>query len=245
MFKARLMLLSMLAVVSAFGVMASSASAKISFEWFVSGKLLAAGQSRTFTSTADGRTFDLAGEIPGVSAVLLQSNKLKVAKARIFGGKPGTNEEIIEFENVTVASPAGCVVETDTTKPTVGLVVTNELKSEIVEGQNGETLILYTPKTGKVFTGLVLLNKSGTETCLGGLLNGALGNVEGSILSLPLPQRTEALSNHLDFEAATKEFLLSSGGAIEKSGLTFAGATSTLTGLALVLLTTDEKFGAF
>jgi hypothetical protein len=65
-------------------------------------------------------------------------------------------------------------------------------------------------------------------------------------LAEELPQLTEALTQDLDFEANTKEFLLSpGGGTIEKAGLSFAGNAITITGLALILLHTHEKFGAF
>jgi hypothetical protein len=55
MSRARLALLSFVAVLSATAMTASSASA-ISFQWFVSGHLLKAGESKEFTASADGTT---------------------------------------------------------------------------------------------------------------------------------------------------------------------------------------------
>jgi hypothetical protein len=245
MFRARLMLVSVVAVVSAFALLASSASAKIAFLWKVSGKsLTSASETRAFTTSADGKTLDFHGTVAGIG-VLLLSNKVSVKNGLIIGGKPGTNSEIVVFENVTVDPPlAACTAETGgIANPTPGIVETNLLKSEIVEGQTSkEPLILFSPKVvGGSFVEIKFLNK-GTETCP---VAGAVGAVTGNILAQPLPALAETLNGDLDFEAPSNQFLLSSGGAVETAGLSFAGAAATLTGLLLNVLTTDEKYGAF
>jgi hypothetical protein len=247
MSRVRLVLLSLMAVLSVGALLASSASAAINFEWKVGGSPLAAGAQRTFEVNNDGKVFDLKGSVGGALALLL-STKVKVTPgALIFGGKPGTNQEVVEFESVTVDNPTGCVAETgEVTSPVVGNVTTHALKTEIVEGQsggrgNGEPLILFTPKEGTTFTGILFLNK-GAEKCN---VAGALGKVTGSILGLPLPQKTEVVDGNLVFEAVTKEYLVAAGGAIQKAGLTFAGSAATLSGLTLVILTSKEAFGAF
>ncbi len=241
MFRARSLVLGLVAALSAVALLASSASAKISFEWKVNGKALAAGEQRTFTASAES-TFDLKGTVAG-SKTLLLSNTFKVAPgAKIFGGKPGTNEEIVEFTNVTVDQPANCEVESlfEGKVTPVGTVKTQALKTEIVEGQTSQQpLILFTPKTGTAFAELRFLGAN----CI---VKNQEPTVTGSILGDPLPHLTEVLTGLLDFEPSTgNEFLLSSGGAAETAGLKFAGNAATLGGTALVTLISDERYGAF
>jgi hypothetical protein len=243
MSRARLLLLSLVAVLSVAGVSASTASAKISFEWFVGGTLLGAGQTREFHVNNDGKIFDFHSKLLGIN-VLLLSNSISVKKgATIIGGKPGTNEETVVFSNVTVDPPLQkCVAETGgIANPTPGVIETKPLKTEIVESENGEVLILFTPKVaGEPFVEIKFLNK-GTEECAG---NGVSAPVTGSILGLPLPQRTEVLRQNLVFEAADKNFILASG-ALNTAGLKFGAEPATLTGLTLILLTNDANFGPF
>jgi hypothetical protein len=245
MFKARFVLLSLVGVLSAFAMLTSTASAKIQFLWKVGGKLLGkTTETRAFLASSDGKTFDFHASAAGVP-VLLLSNEITVNNTGVIrGGKPGTNEETVTFRNVVVDEPAKCTAETGgIPKPEPGTVTTKPLLTQIVESQkNGEPLILFKPEENTIFVEIKFLNK-GTETCP---VNGVTGEVTGSILAEELPQLTEALTQDLDFEANTKEFLLSpGGGTIEKAGLTFAGSAATLTGLALILLETHEKFGAF
>jgi hypothetical protein len=232
-------LVSVVAALSVVSMLASTASAKIKFEWKVGGAGLAAGATRGFTSSTDGKTLAFASSVLG-TAILLLSNKVTVDNGKIIGGIPGKNLEKVLFENVTVASPANCTAETGgITNPTPGRIETENLLSEIVEGQTSkEPLILFRPETGTTFVQIKLLGAS----CG---LAGQNGKVEGSVLAEPLPSLTETLNGNIDFEASNKEFLLSSGGAADKAGLTFFGSGATLTGLLLNVLTTDEKYGAF
>ncbi len=233
-----LLLLSLVAALSAVASLASSAPAKISFEWKVNGKALAAGEQRTFTASAES-TFDLKFTVAS-SKILLLSNKFKVEPgAKIFGGKPGTNEETVVFENVTVDQPANCEVES-LPNPVVGTVRTTVLKTEIVEGQTShEPLILFTPKTGTTFTELRFL---GTNC----LLKNQEPNFTGSFLADPLPHLTEVLTGLLDLEPSQgNEFLLSSGGAAEKAEVNVAGNPEKFGGTMLMTLISDEKFGVF
>ena len=221
-------------------MLTSSAGAAIKFEWKVGKAILGAGQSREFTTTSDGHNFDLSGSAFGVAVLLLSKEVEVAAGARILGGKPGKNEETVIFKNVTADKPEGCVVESEG-QPT-GTVRTNALLTEIVESdETHQPLILFRPETGTVFAALLLLNK-GTEKCLTG--TPTLGNVTGTLLAQPLPSLTETLNGDLDFEAPTKNYTLSNG-TLDKAGLVFAGNASTLTGLALVILKTDEVYGAF
>jgi hypothetical protein len=238
MFRTRLLLLSLVAALSAVALLASSASAKIAFEWKVNGKALATGENRTFTASAESN-FDLHGKVAGFETLLL-ATKLKVEPgAKLFGGKPGTNEETVVFEGVTVDDFTGCEVES-LPNPVPGTVRTLALKTEIVEGQTShEPLILFTPKAGTVFTELRFLGSACT-------VKNQEASVTGSVLADPLPRLTEVLTGLLNFEPSQGNvFLLSTGGAADTAGLIFAGNTATLGGNALVTLVSDEKFGAF
>lgn len=242
MSRARLMLVSAMSAVAAFAMFASSASARIKFEWFVEGKLLGAGELRSFTTTTDGKTFDFKASLSG-AAVLLLSNKVSVSNAMIVGGVPGTNLETVIFENVVVDKPAGCVAETGgIANPTPGIIETKPLLSQIVEGQlSKEPLGLVRPEGSNIFTEIKLLDAAGQE-CVGA---GTTAAVEGSILGESLPSLVETLQGDIDVEPSHNLFLLASGGAVETAGLTFAGNAAFLTGLVLDILTTDEKYGAF
>lgn len=246
MFRARGVLVSLSMVVAVGAMLASSASAAIDFEWKVGGSALAAGAQRTFEASRDGIA-DLRGSVGGASVLFLSSKGKVKPGALIFGGKPGTGEEVLELESVVVDNPIGCVVETgETASPVAGTIVTNLLKTEIVEGQsggrgNGEPLILVTPKVGTTFTSILFLNK-GTEKCS---IAGSLGKVTGSFLGLPLPEKTEVVRGAGDEEAVTKEYLVAAGGAAKTAGLTFAGSRATITGLVLVTLTSKEAGGVF
>jgi hypothetical protein len=244
MSRTKLVLVSAITVISAFALLASTASAKIAFQWKVGGKTLAAGESRTFTTSTDGKTLDFHSALLG-AAILLLSNKVTVTGGKIIGGTPGTNEEIVKFENVTVDSPSTkCTAETGgISNPVAGTIETALLSSQIVEGETShQPLILFSPKTAAAFVTIKFLNK-GTEVCP---VAGATGEVTGNILAQPLPTLGETLNGDLDFEAPVQSFLLSAGGSAESAGLKFAGTeAATLTGLLLNVLTTDEKYGAF
>jgi hypothetical protein len=242
MSRARFVLLSLMAVLSAVAMMASSASA-ISFQWNVSGKKLEAGQSREFTSSADGK-LSLEGSIAG-SAALLLSSELSVLKgAKVIGGVPGTNQETVVFKGVTVDKPANCGVLQTGAAP--GAIQTVTLKTEIVEGTNGEGVgngsvdMLFTPTTigTEIWTTFEITGTS----CL---LKGAVAPITGLLLALALPERAEAATGALDFEASTNKQYKTSSGTLGKALLAFAGNDVSLLGLVLVSLTTGEKFGAF
>jgi hypothetical protein len=239
MLRARLVTLGLVAAILGLGALASSASAAIKFEWLVGGKLLAAGEERLFFATSD-KTFDINGSIAGAGVLLLSSEVL--AHGDIIGGKPGTNFELIRFENVTVDKPAKCLVETDQQVPVPDRIQTNLLKSEIVESDpGGEPLILYSPAVaGSAFASFLFLNQ-GTEKCP---LAGVLASITGNVLAEPLPALADVLTQDLDYEAKTKNFFLSTG-ALDKAGLLLGGNAATLTGLLLVTLFSDELFGIF
>jgi hypothetical protein len=235
--------LSAITLLAAFALLAPSAGALIKFQWKVGGKTLEeAAETREFLMTVDGRTFDFATSVGG-AGVLFLSNVIEVEKgARIIGGKPGTNEETVIFRNVTIDKPVGCLLESEGSP--AGVIKTNPIKTETVESEEThQPLILFKPKNvGSPFASLLFL-KNGAESCL---LAGTLANFTGNVLAEPLPQLQEVLTQHLVFEAKTREFLLNpGGGTIEKSGLSIAGNPLTVAGLVLLLLHTHELFGAF
>jgi hypothetical protein len=239
MSKIRLVLLSLVAVLSVGAMLASSASAAIKFEWKVGGAVLGEGESREFTTTTDGKEFVLKGSVGGVASELLSTEVSVEPGAKIIGGKPGTNEETVKFTGVKAIKPANCSVESEGSP--LGTVITHALHTEIVESEGThEPVILFAPTTGTTFTKLLLLNNGGTCGGIGPIL----ANVNGTLLAQPLPALTETLNGDLDFEAPNSNFLLSNG-TLDKSGLFFGGIAATLTGLTLVILKTDEKFGAF
>jgi hypothetical protein len=239
MLKARLGLLGLVVMLSLFAVGTSSVSAAIKFEWKVGGEPLAAGESKEFTATADGHTFDFAFLAAGASTLLLSTEIGVLAGAKIIGGKPGTNEEIVIFKGVTVDRPAKCAVESEGLP--AGTVQTVLLHTEIVESDvTHEPLILFGPKAGTAFVNLLFLNK-GTEECV---LKNVLAVVAGNILAEPLPALAETKNGHLVFEAPTKKFVLSNG-TLEESGLVLGGNAASLSGLSLRLLTSGQAYGAF
>jgi hypothetical protein len=239
MFKARFGLVGLVVMLSGFAVLASSASAGIKFEWKVGGAKLEAGESKEFTMTADGHTFDFTGTTAGVSTLLLSTEIGVLAGAKIIGGKPGTGEAIVIFKGITVDKPAKCVVESEGLP--AGTVQSVVLKAEIVESDTThEPLTLFQPKAGTGFVNLLFL--SGTETCP---IAGVLASVTGNFLGEPLPALTETVNGHLVFpEPAPKTFVLSNG-TLEEAGLLFAGNALKQTGLTLVLLKSGQAYGAF
>jgi hypothetical protein len=238
MSKTRLMLLSLVAVLAVVAVSASAASAAVTFLWKVNKNTLKAGESRTFNINNDRKTFDLSGTVAGVGTLLLSTEVSVEPGARIIGGQPGTNLEVVLFRGVTVHKPAKCAVGNGGTIKTVPLT-TEIVESAAVGVETGEALILFRPETGGTFAEFELTNK-GAEVCA---LGGISLQVGGNILGLPLPIG-EVLRQNLIFEARTKEYR-PFGGTAKKAGLLFGGNAATLTGLVLVLLTSDEAFEAF
>jgi hypothetical protein len=243
MHRTRLLLLVLTAALPIIAMSASTASAKISFEWFVGGSLLKEKETRAFTVNTDGKVSDFHSKLLGINILMLSSEVSVGSGAQIIGGKPGTNEETVIFKGVTVDPPLQkCVAETGgITNPVAGTIELKPVKTEIVEGENGEVLVLFTPKVaGGAFTEILFLNK-GTEECAANKLLAAL---TGSFLALPLPQRAEVLRQDLDFEPAEKTYF-NSAGTLGTAGLKFGAEAVTLTGLTLVVLASDAVFGAF
>lgn len=174
--------------------------------------------------------------------ILLLVKEFDIIEAQIIGGKPGLAIGTITLNDVIVHPPLlKCVVETGgIANPTPGTIETAPIKAEIVEGENGEVLVLFVPKEGTSFGEIKFLDK-GAEECAA---NGVSAALTGSFLGLALPQRTEVLRQAWVFEAAEHNFFLASG-ALDTASLKFGTEALTLTGLSLVLLTSDAAFGPF
>jgi hypothetical protein len=186
----KMVLLCALTMLAVSAVGASGASAAIKYEWSINGTPLAAGQSEHVTLYTDSA----APTITFQSTVLntdieLSSNKLKGADL-IDGGKPGTDAGRITFENVEVVKPKKCALHS--AGGAAGIVETNELKSEIVEGVGanaGKPLVLFSAREGEIITTLEYENK-GSEECA---LKGEKANLTGSIVALQNKPDTEKL----------------------------------------------------
>jgi hypothetical protein len=242
MSKAKFVSLSLVAVLSVGAMVASSASA-VTFQWKVGGKILKAGEQKTFTISTDGNVSLLKLTVAGAAGEILSTKAKVKAGAVLLGGQPGLNDEVVEFESVKVDRPANCEVHSPGA-PT-GVVSTSQVTSEIVEAApsgtgNGEPLILFKPAstTNETFTSIEFLGAS----CL---VKGTTGVVSGLLVALPLPQEKEVTVGVLDYEAITKQYKTVGGGAAKSAGLTFAGSAATFTGLALIELASKEAFGAF
>jgi hypothetical protein len=239
MSKARLALSSIVAVLSVGAIGASSATAAINFEWKVAGAKLETGESKAFTINNDSKNFGLRATVVGATALLLSHEVSVESGAKIIGGLPGTNEEVIVLKGVTIDNLASCGVSQSGIANTVK---TTPLQAEVVEGSSGgtgtgEVDILFTPKTGETFATFKFTGSS----CI---LNGSEASTSGLLLGLASPQKTEVLRQELLFEAATKEYR-NSKNEFKTAGLVFAGNAATLTGLTLVILESDQIFGAF
>jgi len=243
MSKVRLVLLSLVAVLSVGAMYASTASAEIEFKWKVAGAELKTGESLGFTVNNDSKKFTLETQLSGIALSLLSSNVSVAAGAKIIGGVPGTNEETAIFKEVTGdGALGGCTTLQVGGAP--GVVTTTPLKTEIVEGAsakvgNNEVLILFTPKTGETFATFEIIN---VASC--GFV-GLSANVSGLVLALALPQKTEVLRQNLVFEAVTKEYK-NHAKEFKTAGLIFNNLEpAKLLGLVLVVLDHDEVFGPF
>jgi hypothetical protein len=98
MSKARYGLLSLMMVLAADAILASSASAVIEFKWKVGGTELKAGETRGLTINNDSKLITLSGKVAGSSAKFLSSNVSLAAGAKNIGGVPGKDESVIVFK---------------------------------------------------------------------------------------------------------------------------------------------------
>jgi hypothetical protein len=236
MFRARYRLMSLVVWVTMAALITSSASAAISFEWKVAGKKLGTGESRAFEFNNDGKTGELKGTAGGSSTQILFT-ALTIHNGRVLVFPPGLDGTVL-FLNLVIHRPTNCSV-------TGNAIKSVPLKAEIVEGASegkgdGEVDLVFASASAPTNTTLATFEFAGASC----VLKGVTPSITGSLLALPLPQKTEVLRQDLDFEAATKEYR-TSGNEFKKAGVVFANSTATLSGLTLMVLTSDEVFGPF
>ena len=216
-------------------VVASGASAA-EYIYKVNGAKLEAGVTKAITAKAK-TAFVLRGEIIGLKSVTT-CKKLKLAATEpapvIIGGKAGTSEEKIVFEECSgTLSGSACNSVVVENTPAINEIVTVVLPAAKV----GKLATLFTPKTGTVFTTIKL------KEC--GIFGTTEGKVEGN--SASLNSEGEAVVQTGTWVEGAEEITkvkLNSGAEVEV-GLKFGGNKSTLQGISEVELTTKEKWGAF
>jgi hypothetical protein len=214
------------------------------FRWRVNGMTLAEGHSKEFTAKAATagakKTMVIKGKVSGTS-IKVESSRLKVVSgATILGGLPGTANETLKLENVTVAKPTHCEIKE-------GTIITTPLVNEIVESAEEEKKVkvgtekaelLFAPKEGGAFAEISF---AGSECSL----KGTTAILDGSIAGETLPQKEQSEAVGLRFEKASKSVYKTSKGTFGVAELTMEGKDATLEGEAEMTLTGKEKFGAF
>jgi hypothetical protein len=226
-------LLALLAAFAASASMAPSAFAEGAFAWSVGGTSLGSGSTKEI-AFKDAKTFKITGELSG-GKVEITSSKVSAAKgAAIFGGSPGTSEETLTFEDVTVTKPEGCAVAGEK-------ITTKLLKDEVVgsgepTGAEGETIdMIFSPKSGTALAEFELEN----EKCA---IKGKAA-LSGSVLAETTAQEHEVEHFKLIFEAPNKTYKNAAEEGLT-AGLKLGGVTATLTGEAELELPSKQQVGA-
>ncbi len=253
--RVRLMLIALLGVFAFSAVAAAAAQAEEAPFWSITGTRLEEGKTHYITAkvynvgTAKGFTLKAAsGQTITCPFMRLKEGILLGSKA----GNPGTNHEVIEFFGETgnlcniANNGPGCKLE----EP----IVTNPVKSELVESEKSTTaalLVEFFTKEGEPFARLIFepaADCSLKETTVSGKVasevredpnNGTLGG----IVKLP-NEKKEAKSWLLNFPTTSiKHVWLIKGGLGEETKIELVtfGEESTLTGTALILLANAKK----
>ena len=251
--RVRLMLAALLGVFAFSAVAAAAAQAEEAPFWSIGGTRLEEGKTHYITAkvynvTGETEGFTLAaptGQVIHCPFIRLKEGVLLGSKA----GNPGTNDEVIEFFGnaekpcTVTGNGTGCKVK----EP----IVTNPIKSELVESEKSTTAALLT----EFFTSsgpFVKLEFTGpcaeAETLVSGKVAGEVredpnNGTLGAVVKLP-NEKKEAKSWLLHFPAtAIKHVWLIKGGLGEetKMELVSFGEASTLTGTALLLLANAKK----
>jgi hypothetical protein len=241
-------------VALAVGATASAASASVKFEWKAGGERVTSGESHEVKlknkSSEDGGTglFRIDGAWDG-SKIELTSSKVTFAPAtKIIGGKPGTIEGRLVFENVSVAKPSKCAVDG-------GRIESALLRAEIVESAEvvhfvmkgtGKPLLLFQQWSGAKYAFFNLTFENNGGTCL---FNGITFEDSGHLLAEPSPQLAEAKVGQLLWGTAAtsgeSDYLTSGGVEGGRSELSAGASSWTFLGEPEIELTNKQTFGAF
>ena len=253
--RVQLMLIALLGVFAFSAVAAAAAQAEEAPFWSIGGARLAEGKTHYITAkvynvTGDPEGFTFAestGQVVHCPFIRLKEGVLLGSKE----GNPGTNDEVIEFfgeagkECTVTGNGSPC-------KPREP-IVTNSVKSELVESEKSTTAALLVEffttsgPFGKLeFEGTGCIEK---ETLVSGKVAGEVradpnNGTLGAVVKLP-NEKKEAKSWLLNFPTTTiKHVWLIKGGLGEETKIeltSFGGEASALTGTALILLANAKK----
>jgi hypothetical protein len=149
----RLMLLALLAVFAFGAVATAAAQAEEAPFWSIGGTRLGAGQTHymTIKKYGSGAIFALESKNHTIACNNVKLTEKTTQRSSLIGsaaGNPGTNLEVIEFFE-------GCIVTHNGENcKVVQPIVTNPVKSELVEtekGEKGSLLMLFSPAKGAIF----------------------------------------------------------------------------------------------
>jgi hypothetical protein len=245
--RVRLMLVALLGVFAFSAVATAAAQAEEAPFWSIGGTRLGANETHYITAKKYSEKFTLKSAGHTVTCKNGRVSENASQRSVLIGsatGNSGTNLEVIEFfEGCEVTgNGANCKV--------VEPIITNPVKSELVEtekGEKGSLLTEFTPAKGVTF---VTLTFEGSECKVKNttVTGGVAGQVRvdpakppelGELVSLPNTQK-EGTSWLLNFPGTvTKEVWLikeGTGAEAKIEELEAFSEESTLTGTALVLL---------
>ena len=212
-----------------------SAASALKYEWSVNKTPLASGSSEEFTTKLpSGGKITFVTKFGGEKLELSAAQVKVKSGAIIKGGLPGTGEESLTFEKVSVVKPKECVV--------VGQrIATEPLKATIVQAASGgvgsgQTAILLKNKSGEVPFVLSFENEVG-GTC-------ALGGVRGSVSGDFLAKLTQSEVNPQTLTFGGGQEYIPSGGSATTAGLKFGGIAFTIEGATEMELLTKSPFAA-
>jgi hypothetical protein len=231
----RFIAVALLALFALGAVVASAAQAEEAPYWTVNGTRLEAGQTR-FITAKEVKSFVLSGS--GVKITCIETSVLP--HGVLLGsepGEPGTNDEIVTFQNCKVEGNGSGAECEKVTEP----INTTNLKSELVlDKTKAKLLVLFQPATGSLLAELKFPSGCKVTTI----------KVTGSVLAEALNEKEEPITTSSAKEQYKSGFLrfptpqpvdiwLIKGGVgkeIEAKELETNGSLATLSGTALILL---------
>ena len=252
--RVRLMLVALLGVFAFGAVAAAAAQAEEAPFWSIAGARLEEGKTHNITA----KVYNVTGQQAGFTLKALTGQTIicpfiRLKEGVLLGskaGNPGTNDEVIEFfgetgNPCTVANNGtGCKIK----EP----IVTNPVKSELVESEKSTTAALLVeffttsgPFAQLIFEGTGCIDK---ETTVSGKVAGEVredpnNGTLGAVVKLP-NEKKEAKSWLLNFPTtAIQHVWLIKGGLGEETKIELVsfGEESTLSGTALILLANAKK----
>jgi hypothetical protein len=239
----RLIGLALMAVFAFGAIAAVAAQAEEAPFWTVGGTRLEAGQTR-FLTAKEAKPFVLSG-----SGIEITCTETSVVKGAVLlgsnAGEPGTNDETVNFKTCEVAgngTGAGCKTVTEP-------ITTTNLKSELVlDTTKTKLLVLFQPASGVLLAELAFPAGCKLEKLkvTGSVLAEALNAKEEPITTSSAKELSE--TGFLKFPAAQPvDIWLIKGGVgkeVEAKALETDGTVAKLSGTALVLLESKEKWSA-